>query len=207
MKAASGVTRSGARLSCFRVSQRVSGLSCDLQSSAGRLCAVQEVCKDIPTLPRILGAENHIKGRKQNRQRRKSCHRGQVGRQWLSYLPPSLSLPSLLFFLLLLISLPSHSHLLYLCCLSRLSSLSSHPFIFHSSLLSLSCISSSSSPKIKSHNNTLLLLLDLFYTPSLSCMAILSFSPPCFLFFSSFSFLPLSFSTFYHLRLMSPPHL
>lgn len=84
------MTRSVARLSCFRVSQRVSGLSCDLQSSAGRLCAVQEVCKDIPTLPRILGAENHIKGRKQNRQRRKSCHHGQVGQQWLSYLPPSL---------------------------------------------------------------------------------------------------------------------
>ncbi len=114
---ASGVIWSVAQVSCFWVSlqhtQWVLGLSSDLQSSAGRLCAIQEVCKDIPTHPRILGAVNHIKERKQNHQRRKSCHHRQVGWQCLSSLPISVppSFPLCLylihhFFLLPLTSPP-----------------------------------------------------------------------------------------------------
>lgn len=50
------------RRSCFGLCV---GLSCDLQSHSRRLCALQEVCKDIRALPRILRAANHIKERKQ----------------------------------------------------------------------------------------------------------------------------------------------
>lgn len=108
----SGIRYDSKRLSCFCISQLVSGLSCDLQSGAAQLCAVQEVCKDIPPLPRILGAENHIKGGKQNPGAGNpaiTARWGDNGR------PPSpLSRPSLL-------SLPSDAHLLYFCFL-----LSSH---------------------------------------------------------------------------------
>lgn len=41
------------------------GRAGDLCSHAVLLCAVQEVCKDIPMLSHILGVPNHIKEPKQ----------------------------------------------------------------------------------------------------------------------------------------------
>lgn len=133
------MTQSTAWVSCFCISQTVSGLSCDLQSGAAQLCAVQEVCKDIPPLPRILGAENHIKGGKQN----PGAGNPAITARWGDNgCPPCLlSRPSLL-------SLLSHSHLLYFCFLR-----SSHPFIFPPlNFLSLSFL----------HSSTL--------SPSLTCL-------------------------------------
>lgn len=97
---------------CLLNTQWVLGLSCDLRSSARRLCAVQEVCNDIPMLPRVLGAVNHIKERKQYRQRRKSCHHRQVGWRWLSCLPPSFPLCLYLIHNVFLLPLTSPPYLL-----------------------------------------------------------------------------------------------
>lgn len=135
---------------------RVLGLSCDLQSNAGRLCAVQEVCKDILTLSHILGAVNHIKERKQKPPAPEILP-SQTGGVTMAVLPPSLSLslphPSLF---------SSASHF---SCLSLLHhTLTSFIFIF-----SLTFLFPSTSPHLTT--SSLPLLLSACFHFSLSCVS------------------------------------
>lgn len=66
------------------------GRAGDLCSHAVLLCAVQEVCKDIPMLSHILGVPNHIKEPKQYSQ---SGYPLTTNRWGDNGTPPSLSLP------------------------------------------------------------------------------------------------------------------
>lgn len=145
-------------------------LPCDLQSDAGRLCAVQEVWTNILKLLCILGAVNHIKERKRHRQCRKSCRHRQVGWQWLSSSPPSTYPTFVLFDFSCSASSITLSPSLFLVSLHSLS------------LFVLSFVLSISPPPLSSHVSHIALFnptpVLLFLTPLYFLICASRFSPP-----------------------------